>query len=196
MDRPEKRPTIILDNTNFIFMTNFSGDPERDNYGNPQRQATIIIPTQEQADEMADLGLNVKVTKPKPGKEDEYEPTYFVKALIRYDCKYKPRIFLVSKDKKPVLLNEESVKVLDNVYVLNVKAELSQSWDERNRRWNLYVKTMYVEQDTSSRFPGDPFAADYDIIDPEAYILNKISDLEADFGTELLLDVINKKFSH
>ena len=36
---------ITIENTRFIFATNFSGDPERDTYGDDSRKANIIIPT-------------------------------------------------------------------------------------------------------------------------------------------------------
>lgn len=148
----EKKKLIHLENTKFIFATNFSGDPARDRFGSPARKATIIIPTEEQAMDLMDMGVNVKRTKPKPGEEEGYEPTYYVAIHVNYNTNWPPKIYLVSGDASPVLLDEESVGAIDNCYVLNVNAVLNVS-----NQASLYVRTMYVEQEVES----DPFAHRY-----------------------------------
>lgn len=149
---------VMLDNTRFIFKTNLSGDPDRDeSYHSSDRICNIVIPTQEQADELASRGFNVRQTKPKEGEEAGFVPTYFVKAKANYDSQYPPKIYLVSGDEEPELLNEDSVGNVDYVYVLRVNAVLSPYYSEGNHTWSLYIKTMYVEQDVEN----DPFAARY-----------------------------------
>lgn len=148
----EKKKLIHLENTKFIFATNFSGDPARDRFGSPARKATIIIPSEEQAMELMDMGVNVKRTKPKPGEEEGYEPTYYVAVRVNYNTNWPPKIYLVSGNASPVLLDEGSVSAIDNCYVLNVNAVLNVS-----NQASLYVRTMYVEQEIES----DPYAARY-----------------------------------
>lgn len=148
----EKKPLIRIDDTKFIFATNFSGDPARDRYGSPARKATIIIPTEEQAFELMDMGVNVKKTKPRPGEEEDYEPVYYATIRVNYNSKWPPKISLVSGDSNPVLLDEESVGVIDNCYVLNVNVILNVS-----NPGSLYVRTMYVEQEIED----DPYAHRY-----------------------------------
>jgi hypothetical protein len=148
---------ITIENTRFIFTTNFSGDPERDNYGNSDRKANIIIPTKEQADDLAAAGFNVKCTKPKEGEEEGFVPTYFVSVKANYDSEWPPRIFLVCGDSEPELLTVDTVKRLDMIYITNVNAVLNPYYSQRNDTWSLYIKTMYVEQDETD----DPFAARY-----------------------------------
>lgn len=150
---------ICIENTRFIFKTNFSGDPERDNYGNDTRCANIIIPDEEQARELAERGFNVRQTKPKPGQEEDFEPTYFVKIIVNFDSKWPPKIVLVSGDSEPQKLDEESIDTLDKVYVLNVNALLNPYINKKKKdaKPSLYVKTLYVEQDVED----DPFAARY-----------------------------------
>ena len=148
---------ITIENTRFIFTTNFSGDPERDNYGNSDRKANIIIPTKEQADDLAAAGFNVKCTKPKEGEEEGFVPTYFVSVKANYDSEWPPRIFLVCGDAEPELLTVDTVKRLDMIYITNVNAVLNPYYSQRNDSWSLYIKTMYVEQDETD----DPFAARY-----------------------------------
>lgn len=148
---------ISIENTRFIFATNFSGDPERDNYGNSDRKANIIIPTKEQADDLAEMGFNVRCTKPKEGEEEGFKPTYFVAIKANYDSEWPPKIYLVSGDAEAQELDETTVDRLDKVYVTNVNAVLNPYYSERNKTWSLYIKIMYVEQDVDD----DPFAARY-----------------------------------
>lgn len=148
---------ISIENTRFIFKTNFSGDPARDTYGSTTRCGNLIIPDEEQARELAEEGFNVRQTKPKPGQEEEFEPTYFIKVTVNYDSEWPPKIYLVSGDSDPQLLDEESIDTLDKVYVINVNAMLNPYMNQRTGKSSLYVRTMYVEQDVED----DPFAARY-----------------------------------
>lgn len=151
-----ERRLISIENTKFIFKTNFSGDPERDTFGSDARKFNIIIPDHDQAMWMADQGFNVKQTKPKPNDED-FVPTYFVSVNVNYDTEWPPKIYLVSGNAEPVLLDEDSVDILDKCYVLNVNATLNPYHNKLTGRSSLYVRTMYVEQDIEE----DPFASRY-----------------------------------
>lgn len=152
----EKR-LISIENTRFIFKTNFSGDPDRDTFGSDARKANIIIPDHIQAMELRDAGFNVKSTKPRPGEEEDFVPTYYVSVNINYDTAWPPRVYLVSGRAEPVLLDEESVGNIDKCYILNVNAVLNPYQNQRTGRKSLYVRTMYVEQDIEA----DPFAHRY-----------------------------------
>lgn len=151
------RKLISIENTKFIFRTNFSGDPDRDTYGSDARRANIIIPDPEMAMALREEGFNIKETKPRPGFEDEFVPEYFVGISVNYDTNWPPKIYLVSGDAEPVLLDEESVGSLDMCYVRNVNVVLNPYHNEKTRRSSLYVRTMYVEQDIDD----DPFASRY-----------------------------------
>lgn len=155
-ERKEKK-LVSIENTNFIYRTNFSGDPERDSFGSDARIANIIIPDHEQARELIDEGFNVKTTKPREGEEEDFVPTYFVPIKVNYDTDWPPKIYLVTGDADPVLLDEDSIDVLDKCYVLNVNAILNPYQNPRTGRSSLYVRTMYVEQDIED----DPFAHRY-----------------------------------
>ncbi len=149
----ENNKLVTIENTKFIFETNFSGDPRRDKYGSDRRCCNIIIPDQ-LAEELIDEGFNVRWTDPKDG---EYEKAYFIRAVVNYDSKYPPRIYLVSGENPPELLNSESVCIIDNMYIKNVNVILSKYYNDKNDKWSFYVRTMYVEQELDS----DPFAARY-----------------------------------
>ena len=152
-----EKKIISVEDTKFIFKTNFSGDPERDAYGSDARKGNLIIPTEEQAMELRNAGFNVKQTKPREGDEENYIPRYYVSVKANYDSEWPPKIYLVSGKANPVLLDETSVGIIDKVYVTNVNAVLNVYTNTKTHQCSLYIKTMYVEQDIES----DPFAARY-----------------------------------
>lgn len=155
-ERREKR-LVNIENTRFIFMTNFSGDPERDNFGSDARKANLVIPDYDQAMELIDQGFNVRATKPRQDDEEDFVPTYFISVNANYDTDWPPKIYLVTGDEEPRLLDEESVGIIDKCYVLNVNAVLNPYENQRTGRKSLYVRTMYVEQDIED----DPYASRY-----------------------------------
>lgn len=154
---------IALDDTRFIFETNFAGDPAKDHFGDSRRKANIVIPTKEQAEELLDMGFRVKKTKPGPKDDpDDYIPEYFVQAVLKYrdrygkEMRYPPKVYLVNRDGNPVPLDEESVGELDKISVKNVNVILNP-WSSDDGGKSLYIRTMYVEQD----FDYDPYAEKY-----------------------------------
>ena len=153
----KKKELISIENTKFIFRTNFSGDPERDSFGSEARKANIIIPDEVQALDLLDQGFNVKHTKPKPGEEDDFIPTYFVAINVNYDTEWPPKIYLISGDAPPVLLDASTISILDKCYVLNVDVVLNPYRNQRTGKSSFYVRTMYVTQDVED----DPFAHRY-----------------------------------
>lgn len=159
------KSTICIDDTRFIFDTNFSGNPDGDRFGDSRRKANIIIPDIEQAKELTKAGFKVRETRPRPDDDpDEFRPEYFVTAILKYrdrsgkSVKYPPHVYLVSGDADPVLLGEEDVHRLDEIRVKNVNVVLNPFvYDPDNDKKNLYIRTMYVEQDLDD----DPYAARY-----------------------------------
>lgn len=152
-----EKKLICIENTKFIWTTNFSGDPSRDNFGSDARKVSIIIPDHMQAKELIDEGFNVRMTSPRDGEEEGFVPTYFVSVNVNYDTNWPPKIYLVSGDAEPVLLDEETVGMLDRCSVRNVNVVLNPYYNTKTRRNSLYVRTMYVEQNIED----DPFANRY-----------------------------------
>ena len=52
-----KRQKVNIDDTRFIFTTNFSGDPSRDRFGSDKRRVNVVIPNQELVDHLLSLGV-------------------------------------------------------------------------------------------------------------------------------------------
>lgn len=157
--------TIAIENTTFIFKSNFSGDMSNDRFGDSRRKCNIVIPDAMLADMLERDGFVVRQTRPRQGDDmEDFEPERFVTAILKYrtktgiPVKYPPKVYLVSGDSVPVLLDEESVGCLDNIRVKNVNVVLNTyTYDPANGGKNLYVRTMYVEQDLED----DPYAARY-----------------------------------
>lgn len=157
--------TIAVDDTRFIFQTNFSGDPTKDRFADSRRKANLLIPDPEQAKDLIKAGFKVRETRPRQDEDSsEFMPEYFVTVLLKYrnragqPVKYPPKVYLVSGDNEPVLLDEESVACIDNMRIKNVNVILNPyEYDPANNGLSLYVRTMYVEQDLDD----DPYAARY-----------------------------------
>ena len=155
--------TIAVENTKFIFATNFAGDPTKDRYSDARRKANLLIPDKEQAKDLIKAGFKVRETRPRQDDDpNTFVPEYFVPVLLKYrdrtgkEVKYPPKVYLVSGDAEPVLLSEDTVKKVDEVRVKNVNVILNPyEYDPVNNGQSLYIRTMYVEQDLDD----DPYAA-------------------------------------
>ena len=158
----KKREMVHIDNTNFIYRKNFSGDPSKDKYGNSARRANIIIPTFEEAQYISSLGIGVKETKPRDGEEEGFKPVYYMPVIVNYDSSVAksrpPMVYLVTGNKKPVLLDEDTIGLVDQAYVVNVKASIEIVYLAKYDRYAAYVRTMYVFQDDDD----DPWAAEFE----------------------------------
>lgn len=157
--------TIAVENTRFIFETNFSGDPARDRFADARRKVNLIIPDPEQAKDLVKAGIKVRQTNPRPDDDPAtFVPEYFVTAVLKYRTrlgqavKYPPKVYLVSGDAEPVLLDEDTVGALDTMRIANVNVILNPyEYDPASGGTSLYVRTMYVEQDLDD----DPYAERY-----------------------------------
>ena len=158
---------INLDDTRFIFRTNFAGDAKQDRFGDSRRKANIIIPTEAQAKELTKAGFKVRQTRPSEEQmaAGDFVPEYYVMAQVKYrkndgtPVKYPPNVYLVTPGNEPVLLTEDTISCLDSIRVKNVNAVLNpHEYDgATGSGLSLYVRTMYVEQDLDD----DPYADRY-----------------------------------
>lgn len=146
---------VIVENGKFIFDTNFAGDPKKDRFGSDERKANLVIPDIDLARELIDDGFNIRLTKPRVGEEEGFMPRYFVKVKLNYKSTWPPKVYLVTDDDKSVLLDEESVACLDDIWVDRVNAVLNR-YEGPNGK-SLYVKSMEVYQ----KVDDDPISAKY-----------------------------------
>ena len=161
----QERRTINVDDTRFIFRTNFAGDPQKDTFGDRRRKACLLIPDVEQAKDIMKMGFKVSQTRPKQNDDPAtFQPEYYVTVLLQYrkmdgqPVKYPPKVYLVQEDNSKVLLDEETAGMLDDIRVKNVNVVLSERvYGPGENDRNLYIRTMYVEQ----RMDDDPYASRY-----------------------------------
>ena len=146
---------VIVENGKFIFDTNFAGDPKKDRFGSDERKANLVIPDIDLARDLIDEGFNVRLTKPRVGEEEGFVPRYFVKVKLNYKSTWPPKVYLVTDEDKSVLLDEESVACLDDIWVDRVNAVLNR-YEGPNGK-SLYVKSMEVYQ----KVDDDPISAKY-----------------------------------
>ena len=153
---------IRMDDTRFIFQTNFSGDPRRDTYGSNAHRGNIIIPDNLLVRQLVSDGFNVKMTKPRDDEDEaEFKPDYFISIKMNFESAYPPRVYLVSGDGEPAPLGEDDMTELDRLNderrVKNVCAVLNPYENPKTGSKSLYVKTMYIEQDLED----DPYYKRY-----------------------------------
>lgn len=152
---------VNIDNTRFIFDTNFSGDPNRDRYGSSRRHVNVVIPTEEQAQQLIEMGLNVKQTKPNPNYiyDEPFVPTFYVPVTVNMDSKWPPQVFWITTTGRKVACNAENIGQLDYIRVKNVNLQ-ANLYENRNNpgQYTLYADILYVEQDADA----DPYAAKYE----------------------------------
>lgn len=153
---------ITIEDTEFMpFDKNFAGKP--DDYGDSRRRAYIKIPDPRLAQELMDMGVTVKQTRPRDDEDPtDYIPVYYTRVILKYrdvkgnEMKYPPRIYLVNTDGDPIPLNEDTVANIDGMSIKNVNVVLNP-WPNKSGTTSLFIRTMYVEQD----FEDDPFMARY-----------------------------------
>ena len=150
---------IFIDETNFVYQTNLSGDPIRGYMGSTARQCNIKL-NDDTAEKLKAAGCNVKQTPPHD-EDPSYRQCYYIKANLRYRNRYgqpvkrTPNVYLVNANGDPVPLDEETVGRIDDISVKNVKCVL-RMWDNGDGM-SVDIVTMYVEQDMSR----DPYAEYY-----------------------------------
>lgn len=145
------------DQTNILggSFRNFRGEKRQFNDAGKRNFNLVVSP--EQAEELANIGCNVKYLKPRD--DDEEEATPFVKVNVAFG-KYPPELYLVSKKSKK-LLNEDGLGLLDGVVFKNADLVL-RTYHRDEHSCSLYLQRGFFEIKT------DPITAKYeDYMDTE-----------------------------
>ena len=147
---------LVIENARIIYR-NFSGEENKFNRAG-DRNFCVVIEDEEEAKKLIEDGWNVKIKIPK-NKDDsgeEREPFYYIKVSVSYKY-YAPKIYLVTKKRK-ILLDEDSIGIIDSTDIINVDLAIRPSAWEVNDKSGIkaYLKTMYVT------IEEDEFADKYD----------------------------------
>jgi hypothetical protein len=145
------RGILQIDNARIIYR-NFSGAESQFNRKG-DRNFSIVIPTEEIADDLTSQGWNVKV---KPPRNEEESAFMHLPVKIKFNDR-GPNVWLVSGSKR-VKLDEESVGIIDNVDIARVDLDIRPyDWDVNGKSGRTaYLHSMEVVQEL------DRFAARYE----------------------------------
>lgn len=150
---PNARGVLEIEDARIIYR-NFSGVGSKFNREG-DRNFAVIIPNQELADELIELGWNVKI---KPPREEYDEPFMFLPVKIKFNNR-GPAAYVVSGD-TVTRLNEDTIDMLDEIDIARVDMDLRPyDWDVNGKTGRTaYLQAINVTQNID-RF-GARYAAE------------------------------------
>lgn len=143
------RDILQIDDARIIYR-NFAGRGDKYNReGN--RNFAVVIPDEETADELTNLGWNVKI---KPPREDGDTPFMFLPVKVKFNDR-GPNVYLKTGNVQNKL-DEESVGLLDSIDIIGVDLDIRPfDWDVNGKQGRTaYLQSIRVIQDVD-RFAGD-----------------------------------------
>lgn len=146
------RGILQIDNARIIHR-NFSGNGSQYNREG-DRNFSLIIPEREMADALIEEGWNVKIREPRDEGE---EPLMFLRVSVKFNER-GPQVY-IKTSKNMNKLDEETVGMLDDVYITNVDLDIRPyDWGPINGKYGrtAYLKSMCVTLEI------DRFAARYE----------------------------------
>lgn len=143
------RDILQIDDARIIYR-NFAGRGDKYNREG-DRNFAVVIPDEETADELTNLGWNVKI---KPPREDGDTPFMFLPVKVKFNDR-GPNVYLKTGNVQNKL-DEESVGLLDNIDIISVDLDIRPfDWDVNGKQGRTaYLQSIRVIQDVD-RFAGD-----------------------------------------
>lgn len=149
------RDILQIDDARIIFR-NFRGEASKYNRAG-DRNFALVIPSEKMANELVDIGWNVKI---KPPKEDGDEPFMYLPVKVKFNER-GPQVYLRTGDAVNKL-DEESVAVLDDIDIVSVNMDvrpydwiIQEGTKDEKRGRTAYLQSIEVVQNI------DRFAARY-----------------------------------
>ena len=143
------RDILQIDDARIIYR-NFAGRGDKYNREG-DRNFAVVIPDEETADELTNLGWNVKI---KPPREDGDTPFMFLPVKVKFNDR-GPNVYLKTGNVQNKL-DEESVGLLDNIDIIGVDLDIRPfDWDVNGKQGRTaYLQSIRGIQDVD-RFAGD-----------------------------------------
>lgn len=145
---------LQIDDARIIYR-NFAGRGDKYNREG-DRNFAVVIPDEDMANELTNLGWNVKI---KPPREDGDAPFMFLPVKVKFNDR-GPNIYLKTGDRQN-RLDEESVGLLDNIDIIGVDLDIRPyDWSVNGKEGRTaYLQSIRVVQDID-RFAGDDVIRD------------------------------------
>lgn len=139
-----KLPPLKIQGAKIIFK-NFEGREQKFNREGDRNFAVIL--DEETADILKEDRWNVKQIVPN---DPEKEPYWILKVKVNYDSEWPPEIYKTD-GRQEVLLDEDTVGMLDELPVIAANLILSASWFEVNGKsgFTAYAKKVVALVDES-----------------------------------------------
>ena len=143
------RDILQIDDARIIYR-NFAGRGDKFNREG-DRNFAVVIPEEEMAAQLTDLGWNVKI---KPDREDGDTPFMFLPVKVKFNGR-GPNVYLKTGRNKN-RLDEESIGLLDDIDIVCVNLDIRPyDWDVNGKSGRTaYLQNIEVIQDVD-RFAGD-----------------------------------------
>lgn len=143
------RDILQIDDARIIYR-NFAGRGDKFNREG-DRNFAVVIPEEELAAQLTDLGWNVKI---KPAREEGDTPFMFLPVKVKFNGR-GPNVYLQTGRNKN-RLDEESVGLLDDIDIISVNLDIRPyDWDVNGKSGRTaYLQAIEVVQDVD-RFAGD-----------------------------------------
>ena len=138
------RGVLQINDARIIFK-NFKGEYNREG----ERNFALVIPDEELANILVDEGWNVKI---KEAQEEGDIPRMHLPVKIKFNDR-GPHIYVVTNGRK-VKLDEESVGMLDRIYISNVNLDIRPyDWEVNGKTGRTaYLQSMECYQEVDDRF--------------------------------------------
>ena len=149
----DTRGVLEIEDARIIYR-NFAGVGSKFNREG-DRNFAVIIPTQELADELIEMGWNVKIKEPREGFDD---PFMFLPVKIKFNNR-GPAAYVVSGD-AVTRLSEDTIDMLDEIDIASVDMDLRPyDWEVNGKTGRTaYLQAINVTQNID-RF-GARYASD------------------------------------
>lgn len=139
---------IQIDKAERITYKNFSGTASKYNREG-DRNFALVINDQEIADALIEEGWNVKI---KPPREEGDAPFIYLPVKVKFN-EFGPNVYLVTGGRMN-RLDEESVSVLDHVYLSEIDMDIRPyDWEVNGKTGRTaYLQSGRFTQDVTDRF--------------------------------------------
>lgn len=138
----------------------------------------IIYISEDCAIMLAEHGCTVKWTKEYIDDEGGItHPRPFIKVRIKFKkrsgemVKYPPNVYMVTRNKRPVLLRETDIDELDRIFIEQVSGSFS-TWDYSGNMGSgksIYVNELWVEVRSTSKFADKYAYSEHPVDSDEEY---------------------------